>query len=504
MSFLLFQPALYRHLGNEELGLWQLLGTSQAFLGLLGFGVAPVLTRHIALAKGRSGAHPDDPLTPETQQHIADLATSGRLLLQAAAVLTFLVALVSGMAVLGTLRLERVSYPEALVAWLVLAAGYSVGVWVSYLDCWLAGVGYVGQSTVVVAVTTVAAMLASVAVLVLGGGMVGLACVQLAGGLLQRWALLLSLRCRRPELLRVAGRWRGDYVRAMARPAAMVWLGALGSFLVFQTYSYFIARFRGLSELPAYNATYQLVNISHQLAITFAVSSAVFLSHAWQAGDRDAVRRLTLRNAQAGMALMAAAVGFILTAGPEFLALWLRRTDVFIGYAAATVFCVMLTLETQHVILSYCARATEDERYAFFALAASAINLGLTWWLIGPYGLLGVALGTMIAQMLTNNWYAVYRPLVRLEIPFGLYLRRVVLLWAVTLAGSLAVAYGLAAHARRIGLGNLGVVAAAAAGAGLCLAAALWWGVLERPHRYKLLHALKPRFSRQPPVPTDP
>ena len=56
MSSLVSLPILFRLMDEDELGLWQLLGNSQMFLGLLGFGVGPILTRHIALAKGRSGA----------------------------------------------------------------------------------------------------------------------------------------------------------------------------------------------------------------------------------------------------------------------------------------------------------------------------------------------------------------------------------------------------------------------------------------------------------------
>ena len=34
----------------------------------------------------------------------------------------------------------------------------------------------------------------------------------------------------------------------------------------------------------------------------------------------------------------------------------------------------------------------------------------------------------MLAQLLTNNWYAVYRPLVRLKLSFRIYLKKVIML----------------------------------------------------------------------------
>jgi O-antigen/teichoic acid export membrane protein len=159
------------------------------------------------------------------------------------------------------------------------------------------------------------------------------------------------------------------------------------------------------------------------------------------------------------------------------------------------VFCVMLTLETQHFILATCARSTEDERYAVTALLAGVLTVGLTWWLVGPLGLLGVAAATMIAQMLTNNWYAVYRPMVRLQLSPREYFRRVVLLWAATLGGTLLVSRFVIGRVHDLGLGPVWVVGAAVAIAGVALAAALWWGVLEVSQRRGLLSVIRCRVA---------
>jgi hypothetical protein len=67
----------------------------------------------------------------------------------------------------------------------------------------------------------------------------------------------------------------------------------------------------------------------------------------------------------------------------------------------------------------------EDEKYAPWSFA-QVFSIYLHLVLIKPLGFYGVAMGTMLAQMLTSNWYAVYRPLVRLKLNFSRYLRTVV------------------------------------------------------------------------------
>ena len=75
---LVLMPVLFRHLPREELGVWLLLGQSWAAMGILDLGFGVTLTRRIALAKGRSGADPNVPLTAGTLGDIADLVASGR------------------------------------------------------------------------------------------------------------------------------------------------------------------------------------------------------------------------------------------------------------------------------------------------------------------------------------------------------------------------------------------------------------------------------------------
>jgi O-antigen/teichoic acid export membrane protein len=479
-------PTLFRFMGKEELGLWYLLGNSQSFLALLGLGIMPTLMRHIALAKGKSGSDPGIELTEESKQHIGDLVVTGRTILQWLAVVVFFIAWGSGYGLINQVELSEVSPQTVFWAWTLLCAGYAVGVWVSYLDCWIAGMGYVGWDSLIAMVISILTILTNIVAVLLGGGILALAAISLVAGLMQRFIYLGFIRWRLPELFRVKGKWNAQYAKALVKPSLYFWLTDVGAFLTLRTDAYFITLFKGAGSLPSYQAGYTLVANLYQVVFTLAGSSSVFVSQAWQAGALSTIHQITLRNAKIGLSIMAAGVAFLMVAGGEFIELWLGKGN-FVGQNVLLVFCIMLTLEAQHGILVVSSRATEDEKYAPWSFASGMLNLVFTWLFIKPLGLLGVAMGTMFAQMLTSNWYAVYRPMVRLRLNFGLYLRQVVGLWATVLLCCLGLSWSAKKSLFLLGItSDWAVIAATAIVCGAVLSTSLWMNVLEDRHRRSL------------------
>ena len=81
--------------------------------------------------------------------------------------------------------------------------------------------------------------------------------------------------------------------------------------------------------------------------------------------------------------------------------------------------------------------------FLWSALLAGVLNLVISVWMGRRFGLIGVALGTMLAQVFTNNWYAPYYTLRLYRIRFVEHLRGVVApacgLLVVTLGAGLGV-----------------------------------------------------------------
>jgi O-antigen/teichoic acid export membrane protein len=185
-----------------------------------------------------------------------------------------------------------------------------------------------------------------------------------------------------------------------------------------------------------------------------------------------------------GLGLMAAGGGCILALGPHLFNLWLGPGN-FVGYPLLIILFVLLFLEAQCFIVTTCSRATEDEAFALWAVAAGALKVILSIILGIRYGLIGIALGTLIAQLATNHWFMVFRGLRRLRMSLREHAKQVLLpvgvLFIVTTVAVWLVVRVLS------GFPLLLVVGAGCVMSGTLLLIALWALVLEADQRRRLV-----------------
>ncbi len=479
---LVLMPVLFHHLAKEELGVWFLLAQTSALLLIFDFGLSFTLTRRIALAKGKSGSDPAAPLNEETCQEIADLVESGRRLFFGLAIGMFIVSILSGFFYLQRLHLTTLSLPVVWTAWGILCLSQAFGVWAQVWNCLLSGVGYVGWDAVIGSFITTTTLLVQIGALYLGGGLVVLSSITALGLFIQRYLLFWFARNRRPELFHINGRYDGALVRNMIAPSLKAWATGVGILMVLNTDQFFIASLSGAAKIPAYRAAYLVFYNLNQMASTAAGASAVFVSHLWQAGQIAEVHRVIIRNLRFGLGIMAAGGACILVLGPRLFDVWLGQGN-FIGHPILAIFFALIFLESQCYIITLGSRATEDEAFAFWALGAGVLKLALSAILGVYFGLIGIASSMLIAQLLTNHWYMVYRGLKRLQISLESHLLHVI--------GPVAGLFIMVATAVWLTLaGNLfpnewSAVLAGVAIAGVILAAFMWFFVLEPSHRHR-------------------
>ena len=489
---LVLMPVLFHHLAKEELGVWLLLNQTSALLLILDLGFTPVLTRRIALAKGKSGSDPLSPLTEETRLEIADLVESGRRLYQGLAAATFLISCVAGFFYLQHLHLTTLSLPVVWLAWGVLCLSQAFGMWAQVWNCLLMGVGYVGWDAVLGSFVTTVTMLSQIAALFMNGGLVTLAVIAAVGLFAQRFLLLGFARNRRPELFQIRGKFSLQLLRNMISPAIRAWITGIGIVLVLNTDQFFVVSLTGASQLPAYRAAYLVLTNLNVMSITVAGASVVFISHLWQAGKIDEVHRVVVRNLRLGLGVMAAGGACILALGPRLFDVWLGKNN-FIGYPILSIFFVLLFLETQCYIITLGSRATEDEAFAFWAAGAAILKLILSAVLGLEYGLIGIAASALLAQLGTNHWYMVYRGLKRLQISFESHLINVLVpVVGLFMAVILCVWLVLSAN---VFPSELSAVIGGALVSGVILAFFMWFFVLEPGHRSRLFAWCQPARS---------
>jgi O-antigen/teichoic acid export membrane protein len=439
---LVLVPLQFYYLEKEPLGVWYLMNNSVALLYLFNFGLSPTLQRRVAFAKGLSGDDPYCPLSASSIQGVADLLATSRRMLLCLAVMILVGSVLAGGWFFRTLKLSPGAMDTTYIAWILMCVGYSINTWAGFVNSLLCGLGDVGLAGVINLGCLILVDILSLVVVAAGGGIVGLAVAWCLGGIVSRWAAWVVVRRRYPEVTSTCGKWSWELARSMAAPAVKVWLMGLGTFLVMQTDRFYIAYLVGLDAVPAYVAAYALVSTIHELCKAPIEPSAPLVSQAWQAGNLHVVRRLLWRNLRVVVVGFGTAAALLIACGSDIIRLWLGPGN-FVGQTVLALFVLMLLLDCQHAVTVSVGVATEDIPYGFWLLMAAAINLVLSYVLGVAWGLVGIAAATLIAHLVTVNWYAVYRPLQRLGISVGVYARQFLLPAAVLILLTIVILIGI-------------------------------------------------------------
>ena len=421
-------PLFFRYLPKEELGVWMFILGTGFFVNLADLGFSPVLSRQLAFELGKG----DRESSPNYTGSSYYFSLSKYISASTSYILFCGMLLVGGLFILTLPMPEQLLVP-ALESWAIFCLSQAVTCRYRYLETVLNSHGEVGWQNWTQTTFQVIALGGYFVILrFLHGGIVELSAVVLGRNLLNAFVLRVLIHRRIDKLFRTKVKVFWNDVKPHIRPAMDFFLISAGGFLVLNTDQYFIVKFLGTAALPDYAAAYRLVQVVFTFASTASVMCMPFISRKSAAGDHSGVHHMLMLNTTVGMMIQIAAVSLIAVFGDYILRFWLGKGH-FVGWEVLWVFCIMLTLENHHVIFArFGLSAKNDPTWGKMSMIAGAINLALTFIGVQWLGLFGVALGTMTAQILTNNWYAVAKTLRIVHLRFADYLHGSGYIWFAT------------------------------------------------------------------------
>jgi O-antigen/teichoic acid export membrane protein len=159
---------------------------------------------------------------------------------------------------------------------------------------------------------------------------------------------------------------------------------------------------------------------------------------------RAEVRDVFLKWSKVAATLVLMLGAYLLILGPEFLARWLGESYEPTSGVLLQILMVsfFIFLPVRGVALPVLMGLGRPRGPAFGLLAMGLANLGLSLVLVGPYGLVGVALGTAVPNVLFASWF-LGRACREVEVPlaeFVAYVGARPLLGVLPAAGLLALA----------------------------------------------------------------
>jgi O-antigen/teichoic acid export membrane protein len=378
-------PFLLRQLGASDYGLWILIGSIAAYGSLLDFGIATAVTKYVAQfqAEGR------------IEQARSLVATTLWLYLGLGLVAVILSAI---LAPIVPIVLNIPPGQQTTASWLMLLAGVGVGV---SLPCAtsiavLRGLHRFDLANLVGIFGMTLFTAATVGVLLLGGGLLGMVAVSIPVTLITQVPAIWLIRRTAPEL-RVGWRHtdRSLLRQVMSFSSALFVINVSGQ-LQTKTDEIVIGAFMPIANVTPYSIARRLSEMPQLLSEQFMKVIMPLASQLDAENDRGRLRTLYLTSSRLTLAIfLPLAVGVMILAQP-FLKAWVGAP-----YDQYAYLVVILTLASFMATSQWPAGAIlqgmgRHRRLALITLGAALTNLGLSLVLVGPLGLAGVALGTLI------------------------------------------------------------------------------------------------------------
>jgi O-antigen/teichoic acid export membrane protein len=378
-------PFMLRVLGPSDYALWVLAGSVVGYGSLLDLGISPAVTKYVAQYQARG----------EVENARGLVATALWLYVALGGLAILLSAVVAPIFP----RLFEITDAQRVTAsWLVLLSGIGLGVALPAATTMavLRGlqrfdlvnlIGIVGMSVYA---------LATVAVLLLGGGLIGLAAISIPITLIMQVPAIWMVYRTAPQLHFGLARPNPKQARTVFSFSATLVVTNLAGQVQSKTDEIVIGAFLPVASVTPYAIAHRLADLPQVLTDQFLKVLMPLASQLDAAGERDQLRRLYLTSTRLTMALCTPLIcGLLVLSGP-FLAIWVGP-----DYASAAPLVGVLALACLADTLLWPAAnilqgMSRHRPLAMVAIGSAVANLALSLWLVRPLGVMGVALGTLI------------------------------------------------------------------------------------------------------------
>lgn len=395
----IISPFVVRSLGNTLYGLWVLLGSLVGYLGLLDFGVRGAVTRYVAKfhAEGddvEAGRLTSTALRIFTLLGLAAVAVT--ILVAAALVYRFNIT----PAEAGTARI--VVIVGGLTVAVSLIGGVYGGVVVGLQRFDLSGQMEIGIGLIRVVGIYLA--------LRAGFGLVALSLIQLGVSLGRTLGAAWFSRRLYPALQIRLDTWDASALRQIFSFSAYATLLLFSSSLILYSDSVVIGSFLPIGLITYFAIAGNLVDYTRSIVRGISTTLTPRTS-ALEASDPGAVSAVILRATRlATLLILPIAITFEIR-GPRFIGLWMGPPYALAAGRILQILTVGLAFSAAtHVALSALMGLSKHKEYVPFNIAEALINLGLSLLWVRPFGIRGVALGTMIPSLVSSlvvmPWYA--------------------------------------------------------------------------------------------------
>lgn len=423
-------PLLFRYLPPAELGLWYLFYTIAAFLALSDLGLPSAFGRAVSYVWGasRNGTNSSVDDVPSFYRNVPlnDLYLSALLASLIMAIAVAVAGFPFAYFYLSSVTVDELLMSRTLWALLFFLGGVIGNLMAAIPNSCLSGLGDVGWDNLSRTVMQLIGFLLIVLLLPVFPDIRLLSLIFLVQGIVSFVGGHAILVWRHKLPICFSGKVNFSVVRRMYSESLPVLVTRLGVWLLLESSLMIAGYVMGAAKVPDFAALRQVIMMGMSIPTSIPIALAPYAAAAYSEGDLQKVRYYYRKAVRFSLLLAALWSAGLLVWGAKVMELWLGAGH-FVGYPVMIPLVIACFLELHHS--SHCFFVWSAGRWPFMksSMIAGVLNIGFAYWGCRYYGFAGLAWGTMLSQLLTNNWYGVYYTLRHLGTPLADYLLHVFL-----------------------------------------------------------------------------
>jgi O-antigen/teichoic acid export membrane protein len=446
--FFFLTPYFIRTLGAEDYGLWVLAFSLVGFLGLLDLGFGTGVVKYVAEYRGTGDVERRNQVLSTVLPVYLGLAGA------AAAGVFGLTLGLQGLFDIPSGHLEKALW----VFWIIAARSVILSLPLSLFKGILFGEQKIYLLNGVQGASTL--LYAGFAWLTLeaGLGLVALALVNLGVMLVEHAGyVVLSFRIV-PDLHLSPKLFRRDLLKEVGSFSLFSSVVAVAALVLLRTDPVIIKLYLPLSAVAVYAVALKIAEYGVILTKQLINVLTPLMAELHGSGEGEKIRFLLLNTTRFALAPALAGVVIVCVLGSEVLEAWVGP-EFSAAWPILVILMVAGAASVPQMMASNVLTMTGHHRFTAMAAALSvALNLGASLLLIRPWGLLGVATGTLIATLAIDLFFVVPRALRVNGIGASRFLRRLAPSVVIPSASQFTVTLGFKAALTPESLFELGLV----------------------------------------------
>jgi O-antigen/teichoic acid export membrane protein len=417
IAFIL-SPFLVHTLGDTRYGVWTIAVAFTGYMSLFDFGISSAVNRYVAKYNSQN-----------EQEKINSILSTALALF---ALMAFIVILISPL--MANLITSMVNIDESLVEvvyLLIIVVSFDIGVFIIRGLFRGTFAGY--QRYEVINATLILSALYKALMFYIflseGYGLIAMGIISISANFLTVLVFYIWLRKQYPEVSFRFGLVKKKQASKIIGYSKFTFVAMFANQIIYYSDAFVIGYFLTAAAVTHYSIPWTLAEYAKKISMAISQTYAPAISDKEASGDLDMVKSLYVSGTKYMIIISNLLSVGVIVLGGAFIAVWMGPQYKELSEAVLVILFINQFFQgPQQISYSVLQGLSKQKYYSYMSIVVSVFNLILSISLIQEFGIIGVAVGAVIPQVLFNGLYVPWLTLKTLDMSKWFYFKRTYLI----------------------------------------------------------------------------